>query len=187
MPLIAAMLLNAAFGLLASWAASRELRASPRSVGRLRGFSALAAHELIVVAPALLYLLLRHGDWMLSYALDAARVPSAFGVLLAVVHALVALGAFSVGAHWIRTQRPRAAAVAALACVGLAAAGAVLLRERVLWVGTHVQFRAGFGMRPLFSSRLAAVIGLVGFVWTAAAAHLIRSLRDAVKAPTPER
>lgn len=179
MPLIAAMLLSAAFGLLASWAASRELRASPRSVGRLRSFTALAAHELAVAAPALLYLLLRHGDWMLSYGIDAARVPSAVSALLALGQAGVALSAFSVGAHWIRTQRVATVAAVGGLCVGVALLGLLLARDRAAMVGTHVQFRAGFGMRPLLSSRLVGVVGLLGTVWLAAAGHLIQSLRTA--------
>lgn len=179
MPLIAAMLLSGAFGLLAAWASSRELRASPRSVGRLRSFTALAAHELGVAAPALLYLLLRHGDWMLSYVVDAARMPSAIAALLALGQAAVALGAFSIGAHWIRTQRSATVAAAAGVCLALAAAGLLLLRGRAGMVGTHVQFRAGFGMRPLMASRLLGALGLLATVWLAAAAHLIRSLRTA--------
>jgi hypothetical protein len=185
-PLLAAFALNFALGLLAARAAARELRASPRAVLHARAFRAVAVHEALVAVPVLAFLLLRAGDWSLSYLFDAARVPSVVVAALLLCHGGLALGGFALGARWLRDHRARWAALAAVACGAVVVLGFAAFRERLGVAGTYLQYRGGFGLRPLAHSWiLPAALGLV-LVWAAAGAHLLWSLARR-PAPLPER
>lgn len=176
MPLAALALLNVAAGLAAAVAYAGELRASPRASWSLPGFAALCLHEALVALPAAFYLLARHTDWMLSYALPTGRVPSALALVVAAVVAAGALGGFVLGARLVRDQHARAPAVAAGALAALALVGLVALRARVGAVGTTSQFRGGFGMVPLWSSRASTAVLLAAMIQGAALVHLAYTL-----------
>lgn len=177
MPLVALWLINTAVGLVTALVAARELRSSPRALVGLKSFAALAAHACLVVMPASLYLLVRHTDWMLSYAVHGSRVPSALALVATLAHGAGMVGGFALGARWLREHRggwpSRAAGALALGAL----VGALILRERVGAVGTTVQFRGGFGLAPFASSRALASVALVVVAQAAAYAHMAWSLR----------
>ena len=177
MPLVALWLINTAVGLVTALVAARELRSSPRALVGLKSFAALVAHACLVVMPASLYLLVRHTDWMLSYAVHGSRVPSALALVATLAQGAGMVGGFALGARWLREHRggwaSRVAGVLAL----VALVGALILRERVGAVGTTVQFRGGFGLAPFASSRALASVALVVVAQAAAYAHMAWSLR----------
>lgn len=177
MPLLFAMLCNAAVGLLLAESAARELRASPRAVVALRGFAGVATHEGLVAVPALFWLLMRHTDWMLSYAVPGQRLPSALGLMLCLVHGALGLGAFSLGARWFREHRAGRIRIGAAALVGVGLVLTALLRHRVLWVGNYLQFRGGFGLRGLWGSEVAWAVAVAVVVQAGAVAHVAWWLR----------
>jgi hypothetical protein len=179
MPFAALVLLNAAAGLAAAVFYARELRASPRASWTLPGFAALCLHEALVALPAVFYLLARHTDWMLSYALPTGSVPSAGSLVLSVVVAVVALGSFILGARLVRDQHARLPGVVAAGLAGLALVTLAAMRARVGAVGTTSQFRGGFGMVPFWSSRASTAVLLVGMIQAAAFGHLAWTLTRA--------
>ncbi len=183
MPLAALLLVNVAAGFALSLAAARELRASPRAVFALQSFAALCLHEALVAAPAAFYLLARHTDWMLGYAVAGARLPSALLLVAAVGVGLAAVGGFALGARWMRDHRPRQAVLAAGGCALAALAGLALLRARAGVVGTTAQFRGGFGLVPFWSSRASTAVLLVVMVQGGALAWLAWAVRARL---TPE-
>ncbi len=168
MPLLLSWMLNAAVALAWVEVAAPELRASPRDASGLRSFRALALHQAMVASPALLYLLVRYPDWSFGYLVDGQRVPSAVGLCLAALQCALGVGTFSVGARWLRGHHPRRVRGALGILAVTAFVGVVALRERVLQVGTTVQFRGGFGLRPLFESELALALGWAFAVQAAA-------------------
>lgn len=176
MPLAALALVHLAAGLAIAAAYAGELRASPRASWTLPGFTALCLHELLVAVPAAFYLLARHTDWMLSYTIGSGRVPSAAGLALALALATSGLGAFVVGARFVRDQHPRVPAAGAAALTALALLGLVLARGRVGAVGTTSQFRGGFGMVPFGVSRASTAVLLAATIQAAAVAHLAWTL-----------
>jgi hypothetical protein len=171
-PLAALALVHLAAGLGIAAAYAGELRGSPRASWTLPGFTALCLHELLVAVPAAFYLLARHTDWMLSYTVGSGRVPSAAGLALAAS----GLGAFVVGARFVRDQHPRVPAAGAAALTALALLGLVLARGRVGAVGTTSQFRGGFGMVPFGVSRASTAVLLAVTIQAAAVAHLAWTL-----------
>ncbi len=177
MPLLLAMLCNAAVGLLLAESAARELRASPRSVGALRGFAAVATHQGLVAVPALFWLLVRHTDWMLSYVVPGQRVPSALSLAVCLVHGAIGLGAFALGARWFREHRARRIRGVAGALVGLGLGATLIARERVWVVGSYLQYRGGFGLRSWWGSEVAAAVLVAVAVQAGAALHMAWWLR----------
>lgn len=177
MPLIGLLLGNTALGLLAALAAARELRASPRAAVWSRGFGALALHQVLVAMPVAGYLLFRFTDWMVSYLVDGARMPSALLALAVLAHAGLGLGGYAVGAHWLRAHHGRRAAITAGALGAVAFVGAVMLRHRMEVVGSTLQYRGGFGLMPFGASRALGAVALLGAVNLAAAGQLFASLR----------
>ena len=181
MPLVALILLNVAAGLALAPAAARELRASPRAVPALRSFAALCWHAGLVALPAAFYLLVRHTDWMFSYATGGAHIPSAALLVLSSVVGASALGGFALGARWMRDHRPQLAPIAAGALTVVALAGLVALRTRAGVVGTTAQFRGGFGLVPFWSSRASTAVLLVAMVQGGALAWLGWNLRARIE------
>lgn len=179
MPFLAMLLVNAAAGFAVALAASRELRASPRSAPALASFAGLAAYELLVAAPAALYLLLRHTDWMLSYAVHGARIPSALMLVASVAYGACALATFFAGARWMRDHRPRWSMLAAGGLAAIALVGLAVMRERSGVVGTTAQYRGGFGLVGFWASRASTAVVIVAMVQAAALAHLAWSLQRA--------
>lgn len=177
MPLLAILLLNVAAGLVASLLAVPELRASPRALGSLRCFAALCAHEAAVTLPLVTYVALRHPDWMVSYAVAGAQIPSAVSLGFGALAALGAVGGFAAGAYWCRTHRARLPGMAAGACAFVALVGLAVMHRRVGVVGSAVQFRGGFGLRPLMASRVPGTLLAAGVAYALAYAHLGWSLR----------
>jgi hypothetical protein len=178
MPLAALLFFNIAAGLAVALAATRELRASPRSVPALRSFAALCVHEALVAVPAAFYLLARHTDWMLGYVIVGARVPSALLLVTAVGFGVAALGGFFVGARWMRDHRPLwPAALAAGLCL-VALVGLAVMRARAGVVGTTAQYRGGFGLVPFWSSRASTAVLLVAMVQGSALAWLGWNVRE---------
>lgn len=176
MPLVATLVLNFSLGVLVSLAAAQELRASPRPVHRLRAFRALALHQGLIAMPVALYLFLRHGDWMVSYVLDSARVPSVLVAAVVLFHGGIALAGLTVGAYLLRDHRVRAVYVTVAIGIVLVVLTAVLFRERLSVMGTYVQFRGGFSLQPLWRSRGFTGMVALGGIWTLAAVHLLWSL-----------
>jgi hypothetical protein len=175
-PLFATLVLNFSLGALASLAAARELRASPRPVQQLQAFRSLALHEVLVALPIAAWLLIRLGDWMVSYTVDGARLPSLLIALLVLLHGALALGGFALGARLLRDHRGRAVSMLALGGGVAILLAAALLRERVGVLGTYVQFRGGFGLQRLWrTAAFPALLGM-GVAWLLAAVHLLWSL-----------
>ena len=179
MPFAALVLLNAAAGLAAAAFYARELRASPRASWTLPGFAAVCLHEALVALPAAFYLLVRHTDWMLSYLVPTGRVPSALSLVASSLVAAVALGGFVLGARLVRDQHGRVPGAVAGALAAAALVGVAAMRARVGAVGTTSQFRGGFGMVPLWSSRASTAVLLVAIIQAAALAHLAWTLTRA--------
>ncbi len=178
MPLAALLCLNLAAGLAVALAATRELRASPRSVPALRSFVALCVHEGLVAVPAAFYLLTRHTDWMLGYVIAGSRVPSALLLLTSALYGALALGGFYLGARWMRDHRPLWPAALAGGLCAAALVGLAVMRSRAGVVGTTAQFRGGFGMVPFWSSRASTAVLLVAMVQGAALAWLAWNVRE---------
>jgi len=176
-PLLFVMLCNAAVALLLAESAARELRASPRSVGALRSFAAVATHEGLVAVPALFWLLVRHTDWMLSYVVAEHRVPSALSLGICLVHGGLGLGAFALGARWFREHQTRRLRIAAASLVALGVLGLLVAHARVGVVGTHLQFRGGFGLRSWWGSEVASAVLVALLVQTGAVVHVMWWLR----------
>lgn len=181
MPTLALLLLEAALGLATASLAAAELRASTRPLAGTHGFRALALHALCVVLPAGLFLLLRYADWMASYAVDGAAVPSAVSLLLALLIAAAPLGGFALGARWVRDHDARRPLLAAAATAAVVLALCVALRGRVGYVGTHVQFRGGFGLTRLTASSLFAALAAIAVAQGAGYALLARHLGGAAR------
>lgn len=181
MPLAALALLHVAAGLAAAVAYAGELRASPRASWALPGFAALCLHEALVALPAAFYLLARHTDWMLSYAVATGRVPSALALVAAAVIACGALAGFVLGARLVRDQHPRAPALAAAGLAAVALVGLLAAKARVGAVGTTSQFRGGFGMVPFWSSRASTAVLLAAMIQGSALVHLGWTLSRARK------
>ncbi|MBI5513266.1 MAG: hypothetical protein HY909_05825 [Deltaproteobacteria bacterium] len=179
MPLLAVFLAHGALGLGASWCSQQELRASPRAVPWTRGFLALAAHEALVGMPTLAWLLFRHPDWMVGYTFDAARLPSALGLVVAALAAPCALGSYALGAWLLRSQRPRGVVFAGGGALALAVALLAAAWSRVGVVGSTVQFRGGFGIEPLGASSLGGILWALGLLTAVTAGHLGWTLRRA--------
>lgn len=177
MPLLATLALNFGLGALTALAAARELRASPRPSHHTRAFRALAAHEILVAMPIAGFLLARFTDWMVSYFVDGARLPSALLLVAVLGHGALAFVGFALGAHLLREHRPRVAALVAAAPALFALLAALIVRHRVGVVASYTQFRGGFGLTPLWqTATFGAALGL-GAVWTAGAVHLLWSVR----------
>lgn len=164
-------------GLLAAVFALPELRASPRGLGSLRSFTAVCVHELSVTVPLVTFICLRHPDWMLSYTVARAQLPSAIALGFGSLAALGAVGGFTVGVHWCRTHRARLPALVASGCVFVALVGLGVMHHRVGVVGSVVQYRGGFGLRPLLASRVPITLIVAGSCYALAYAHLVWSLR----------
>jgi hypothetical protein len=175
-PLLATVVLNFALGALAALAAAGELRASPRPLHRLRAFRALAVHEVLVAMPVAGYLLVRLADWMVSYLVDGARLPSALVAALVLVHGTAGLGGFATGARLLRDHRARAVAALAAGSAALVLVAWLMARDRIGVLGSYVQFRGGFGLQPLWRTGAFGVILALAATWTAAGAHLLWSL-----------
>lgn len=182
MPALVLLLLEAALGLATASLAAAELRASTRPLAATRALRALALHAACLVFPAALFLLLRYADWMVSYLLDGAAVPSALALLVALLVASAPLGGFTLGARWVRdhdVRRPLFLAGAmVLGGLGLCA----VFRGRVGHVGTAVQFRGGFGLSTITASSLFAVLLTIAAAQAAAFVALARGL----SAKTPD-
>ena len=177
MPLLAWMCWSVALGLLATVLGARELRASPRGVTQMRGFVALATHEAAVAVPVGFWVLARHTDWALSYAVDGAKVPSAALLLAALAGGGLALGGFALGAWWIRAHQPRRPGAVALALAAAGLLGCLVLHHRVGLVGSTVQYRGGFGLAPLAGSRVLGTVAVAAVGYLAAYVHLAWTLR----------
>ena len=178
MPFAALLLINIAAGLAVALFASRELRASPRSVPALRSFLALCAHEALVAVPAAFYLLARHTDWMIGYVISGARVPSALLLVAAFGYGVAALGGFVLGARWMRDHRPLWPAALTGGLTLFALVGLAVLRARAGVVGTTSQFRGGFGLVPFWSSRASTAVLLIAMIQGGALAWLAWNLRE---------
>lgn len=173
MPTLALLVLELALGMATASLAAAELRASTRAAVETEGFRALGIHAACVVFPTALFLLLRYPDWMVSYAFDGARLPSALSLLLALLAVAAPPAGFALGARWVRAHDARRPVAAAL---GVTAATLVLclaLRSRVGHVGTWVQFRGGFGLQRLTASSLFPVLTLIALAQGGAWAWLV--------------
>ncbi|MFO0630310.1 MAG: hypothetical protein U0325_32440 [Polyangiales bacterium] len=173
MPTLALLVLELALGMATASLAATELRASTRAAVETEGFRALGIHAASVVFPAALFLLLRYPDWMVSYAFDGARLPSAVSLLLALLAVAAPPAGFALGARWVRAHDARRPLAVAL---GLSVTTLVLclaLRARVGHVGTWVQFRGGFGLQRLGASSLLPVLSLVALAQGGAWAWLV--------------
>jgi len=175
-PTLALLLLEAALGLATASLAARELRASTRAVVGTEAFRALSVHAGALVLPAALSLLLRHTDWMVSYAFDGGRLPSAVALALALLAAAAPLGGFALGGRWVRAHDARRAGLVAGALVAAAALGSFALRARVGHVGSWVQFRGGFGLQRVTASSLMPVLVVIALAQGAAWALLARRI-----------
>lgn len=176
MPLFATLALNFIVGALASLAAARELRASPRAVHHTRGFQALTAHALLIATPIATLMLVRGSDWMVSYALDGSRIPSALTVALVAMHGGLALGGYALGARLIRDHRGQWVRTVVIVAVAAVILAAFIARDRLGVVGTTAQYRGGFGLRSFWGSRVAGISAGLAAAWIAAAGHLLWSL-----------
>jgi hypothetical protein len=177
MPLLVTLAVNFALGALAALAAARELRASPRAIHHARAFRALAVHQGLVAMPVVTYLLVRAPDWMVSYVVDGARLPSALVLALVVLHGGLAVGGFAIGARLLRDHRARSIGVVSGAVVGVAVLGMLVAHRRVGVAATFVQFGTGFGLQPFWGSNVFALVVALTTVWLAGAGHLLWSLR----------
>lgn len=176
MPTLALLLLEAALGLVTASLAARELRASTRAVVGTQAFRALGVHAAAVVLPSALFLLLRHTDWMVSYAFDGALLPSAGSLMLALLAAAAPLGGFALGGRWVRAHDARRPTLVAISLAAAAAVGCFALRGRVGHVGSWVQFRGGFGLQRVTASSLMPVLVAIAIAQGAAWAHLARRI-----------
>lgn len=168
MPTLALLLLELALGMVTAALASAELRASTRAVHETEAFRALGVHSAALVLPAGLFALLRYPDWMLSYAVDGAALPSALALLLAVLATAAPLAGFALGGAWVRDHDARRPLLVAAVLAALVLVLSLLLRARVGQVGTGIQFRGGFGLTPLVSSSLMPVLAVIALAQGAA-------------------
>ena len=186
MPTLALLLWEIALGMLTASAASAELRASTRPVHETVAFRARCAHAACVLLPAGLFLLLRHPDWMVSYAFDGASIPSAVSLLVALLCAAAPLLGFAVGGRWVRAHEARRSAAVAAVVAASALIACVALRARVFQVGSWVQFRGGFGLQRLSASSLAPVLAAVALAQGAGWAWMVTRLRLGTRAAPSE-
>ena len=135
-----------------------ELRGSPNRVIAMPAFHAYLTYVALVLLPGSLYLYLFHGDWYLLYLLDTARIPSALVVLGVLAHAGIGALGFLLAAACIRRQREPWAGAAAGIAVSVAVAALSFTHERLAVVGTYVQFRGDFGLRPFGGELLQGVV-----------------------------
>jgi len=147
-------------GIIASLSSRAELRGTPRPALATVGFRAFVVYVLLVLVPSTVYFYAFHGDWFLLYLLDASTVPSAIGLLLFVVEALVSAVGFASGAHLVRMQRETLAVAIAVLTSILGAGLLLVLRERVATVGTYAQFHGAFGLKPWIESPLLPAVVL---------------------------
>lgn len=147
-------------GIIASLASRAELRGTPRPALATSGFKAFATYVLLVLVPSTVYFYAFHGDWFLLYLIDATSVPSAVGLLLFVVEAIVSAVGFASGAHLVRMQRESLAVAMASLTAMLGMGLLLVLRERVATVGTYAQFHGTFGLKPWLESPLLPAVVL---------------------------
>lgn len=173
MPTLALLVLELALGMATASLAAAELRASTRAAVETEGFRALVIHAACVVFPTALFLLLRYPDWMVSYAFDGARLPSALSLLLALLAVAAPPAGFALGARWVRAHDARRPVAVALGATAVVLVLCIVLRARVGHVGTWVQFRGGFGLQRITASSLMPVLTLVALAQGGAWAWLV--------------
>jgi hypothetical protein len=176
MPLLATLAFNFVLGAAAARAAARELRASPRAVLYARAFRAVALHEALVAMPVATFVLVRFPDWTLSYTVDGAKVPSAIVLGLVALHGALALGGFALGAGLLREHRARWIPLLAGGGLALVLLGALAAHARLAVMATYLQYRSGFGARPIWHTSALGTLTALALVWAAGAAHLLWSL-----------
>lgn len=178
MPTLALLMLELALGMATASLAAAELRASTRAAVETEGLRALAIHAACVAFPSALFLLLRYPDWMVSYAFDGARLPSAASLLLALLAVAAPPAGFVLGARWVRAHDARRPVALALGVTAAVLVLSLALRARVGHVGTWVQFRGGFGLQRVTASSLMPVLTLIalaqGGAWAWLVARVLR-------------
>jgi hypothetical protein len=183
-PLALLTALNCAVGLLLTWAAKDELRASARGPWTSLAARAWLVHQSIIVIPIAGWWLWRAPDWAVGYVLHAARAPSAVSAGAALLIGAVGIGAFALGARQVTAHRTRWLPAASATLLGLGALTALLGVRRFLSVTSYVHFHGGLGVTP--TARASAPWGLLAGLlgWSLASGMMLGSLRLRARALT---
>jgi hypothetical protein len=165
-----------ASGIAAALASRVELKVSPRPAMLTRSFIAYMIFVAIVLVPISAYFFVFHGDWFLLYYIDVRRVPSAIALVAFVAEAGVGALGFGLGAALVRSQRDGIAIAALLLAVVASGVIVVIEPDRLMRVGSYVQYHRNFGLSdyggPLLQGTIAmAVLLLLGLVLLLARLH----------------
>jgi hypothetical protein len=174
--LLLAIFLQLATGLGFAWAGRDRIRADGPFAPP--AFLLILIHVGFVTAPVALYFYAAQADWAWLYLVDPDRVPGLAIVPLVVVHALVIVGGWYLGAWLIRTERKRILLYAILGVSVVFLLGFVLLLGRLTTATTYAGYLAG-ATGGLMSVELGWAL-LVSFAASAAGATyvFIELMRD---------
>lgn len=139
--MLLAILLQLATGLAFALAGRDRIRADGPFAPP--AFLLVLIHVGLVTTPVTLYFYATHAAWAWLYLVDPARVPGLAIVPLVVVHALVVVGGWYLGAWLVRTHRQRVlwwtlAGTSAAFVVGFA-----LAMQRITTAATYAGYLAG--------------------------------------------
>lgn len=174
--MLLAIFLQLATGLGFAWAGRERIRADGPFAPP--AFLLVLIHVGLVTAPVTLYFYAAHADWAWLYLVDPDNVPGLAIVPLVVIHALVIVGGWYLGAWLIRTDRKRILLYAILGVSVVFLLGFVLALGRLTTATTYAGYLAG-ASGGLMSVELGWAL-LVSFAASASAAAyvFIELMRD---------
>ncbi len=114
-----------------------------------RSTAVVALFAALVFAPINGYFLAFAGDWSFAYFLDSRAIPSALGLVLAVVDAALVVTGFAIARGRVRARAFGPVALLAVVPAGLSLLAVVALYPRLRVDATFHQFRSDFGTEPV--------------------------------------
>ncbi|MEZ4404059.1 MAG: hypothetical protein R3B06_28820 [Kofleriaceae bacterium] len=139
--MLVAALVQFTLGLAFALVARDRIRADGRSAPP--AILLVLAHAAVITLPVALYFYVVHPAWTWHYLVDPARVPTLAVVPMTVLHGLVVVGGWYLGAALERRDRHRALRYAVGAGALAAVVAAALLFPRLTTASTYRGYHAG--------------------------------------------
>lgn len=175
MPAFLGPLCGFALGVALAWLARVE--AARRDDAGWGARTVIAAlYGALVFAPACAYFLIFAGDWSVAYFIDSRAVPSAVGLVVAIVDAASVPLGLLVARRALARRASRAPMVLGIVPVALAVGLVLALFPRLRVEGTYHQILRNFGAEPVAGGPLGYAILWMNAVIVGGFAAAVRAM-----------
>ena len=177
MPLLTMLMLCWAAGVGVAYMHRRAFMLDTAPVWQGTAFLAFMIYVGLCLLPAALYFSVLHGDWFVSYLVDAGNT----GWLLPVVFIAVvcaSAGGFTWARNMIRQERADRCKRSVVTALAISAVGCLIGFSRVMQVGYYRQYQGDFGLTPFFQSSAFAAVVSMGALLCVGLFLLVRTVRD---------